>query len=187
MPQRKKADFRGTVSFASLNAHNNIVSQQSMLTWMYRTCQGEMICGACTLLYSISSTRSSSGESKRSTQWTKSKTSNKNVWATQKKSYGSSQKTFQRSKTSSITSKVLAIKTNQTMPSSENNSKAYTPETLRFLKFYLLMLPPTETNRKYTRTCMQHAECSRSTFSIHKLERQHSKYSLLLVNTVSPR
>lgn len=24
--QRKKADFRGTVSFASLNAHNNIVS-----------------------------------------------------------------------------------------------------------------------------------------------------------------
>ena len=26
MPQRKKADFRGTVSFASLNAHNNIVS-----------------------------------------------------------------------------------------------------------------------------------------------------------------
>ena len=23
--QRKKADFRGTVSFASLNAHNNIV------------------------------------------------------------------------------------------------------------------------------------------------------------------
>lgn len=26
MAQRKKADFRGTVSFASLNAHNNIVS-----------------------------------------------------------------------------------------------------------------------------------------------------------------
>lgn len=26
MPQRRKADFRGTVSFASLNAHNNIVS-----------------------------------------------------------------------------------------------------------------------------------------------------------------
>jgi len=25
VPQRKKADFRGTVSFASLNAHNNIV------------------------------------------------------------------------------------------------------------------------------------------------------------------
>jgi len=25
MTQRKKADFRGTVSFASLNAHNNIV------------------------------------------------------------------------------------------------------------------------------------------------------------------
>jgi len=24
VPQRKKADFRGTVSFASLNAHNNI-------------------------------------------------------------------------------------------------------------------------------------------------------------------
>ena len=26
VPQRKKADFRGTVSFASLNAHNNIVT-----------------------------------------------------------------------------------------------------------------------------------------------------------------
>lgn len=26
--QRKKADFRGTVSFASLNAHNNIVSKR---------------------------------------------------------------------------------------------------------------------------------------------------------------
>ena len=25
VPQRKKADFRGTVSFASLNAHNNVV------------------------------------------------------------------------------------------------------------------------------------------------------------------
>ncbi len=25
VPARKKADFRGTVSFASLNAHNNIV------------------------------------------------------------------------------------------------------------------------------------------------------------------
>ena len=27
LAQRKKADFRGTVSFASLNAHNNIVRQ----------------------------------------------------------------------------------------------------------------------------------------------------------------
>ncbi len=26
VPARKKADFRGTVSFASLNAHNNVVS-----------------------------------------------------------------------------------------------------------------------------------------------------------------
>lgn len=25
VPARKKADFRGTVSFASLNAHNNVV------------------------------------------------------------------------------------------------------------------------------------------------------------------
>ena len=30
MPQRKKADFRGTVSFASLNAHNNIVIYQDV-------------------------------------------------------------------------------------------------------------------------------------------------------------
>jgi hypothetical protein len=28
LPARKKADFRGTVSFASLNAHNNIVSNR---------------------------------------------------------------------------------------------------------------------------------------------------------------
>lgn len=27
VPARKKADFRGTVSFASLNAHNNVVSR----------------------------------------------------------------------------------------------------------------------------------------------------------------
>jgi tau tubulin kinase len=31
VPQRKKADFRGTVSFASLNAHNGIVS--SLFFW----------------------------------------------------------------------------------------------------------------------------------------------------------
>lgn len=29
--QRKKADFRGTVSFASLNAHNNIVTINSLI------------------------------------------------------------------------------------------------------------------------------------------------------------
>lgn len=29
VPQRSKAEFRGTVSFASLNAHNNVVSDNS--------------------------------------------------------------------------------------------------------------------------------------------------------------
>lgn len=48
MPQRKKADFRGTVSFASLNAHNNVVSLFVMLT-MNRTFPEEMICGVSTL------------------------------------------------------------------------------------------------------------------------------------------
>jgi hypothetical protein len=32
VPARKKADFRGTVSFASLNAHNNVVSNKARLT-----------------------------------------------------------------------------------------------------------------------------------------------------------
>ncbi len=27
---RKKADFRGTVSFASLNAHNNVVREENL-------------------------------------------------------------------------------------------------------------------------------------------------------------
>lgn len=31
VPQRKKADFRGTVSFASLNAHNNVVSEKLLI------------------------------------------------------------------------------------------------------------------------------------------------------------
>ena len=33
VPARKKADFRGTVSFASLNAHNNVVRNFSLKTF----------------------------------------------------------------------------------------------------------------------------------------------------------
>jgi len=51
VPARKKADFRGTVSFASLNAHNNVVSedQDSITLFSSRISQEGMISGACTL------------------------------------------------------------------------------------------------------------------------------------------
>ena len=42
---RKKADFRGTVSFASLNAHNNVVSIKLYLIFC-RTYPDEMTYGA---------------------------------------------------------------------------------------------------------------------------------------------
>jgi hypothetical protein len=42
---RKKADFRGTVSFASLNAHNNVVSMKLYLI-LCRTYPDEMTFGA---------------------------------------------------------------------------------------------------------------------------------------------
>jgi hypothetical protein len=48
--QRKKADFRGTVSFASLNAHNNIVSIFEVLIGN-RIFLEETIFGVYTLLY----------------------------------------------------------------------------------------------------------------------------------------
>lgn len=65
VPARKKADFRGTVSFASLNAHNNVVSALSLtnsvrsvrfnqICFQYRTSQEEMIFGVYILLFWIS-------------------------------------------------------------------------------------------------------------------------------------
>jgi hypothetical protein len=49
--QRKKADFRGTVSFASLNAHNNIVFTHLifLITNHDRTYHVETTSGHCTL------------------------------------------------------------------------------------------------------------------------------------------
>ena len=46
VPARKKADFRGTVSFASLNAHNNVVSVYALGSYsICRTYQEEMTYG----------------------------------------------------------------------------------------------------------------------------------------------
>eukprot|EP00826_Nyctotherus_ovalis_P005288 TRINITY_DN1118_c0_g1_i25.p3 TRINITY_DN1118_c0_g1~~TRINITY_DN1118_c0_g1_i25.p3 ORF type:complete len:117 (+),score=14.81 TRINITY_DN1118_c0_g1_i25:636-986(+) len=62
--QRKVSEFRGTVGYASLNAHNRIVST----ICDYRICPVEKICGAGILLRWISLMKSWSGECRKRTR-----------------------------------------------------------------------------------------------------------------------
>jgi len=66
IPARKKADFRGTVSFASLNAHYCIVSH---LFIFFRIYQEEMTCGAGILYFLISTVSHFNGGSIKVLQW----------------------------------------------------------------------------------------------------------------------
>lgn len=87
LEQRRNADFRGTVAYASLNAHNKIVR----IGFIFRTYREEMTYGVGILLFLIFSMKSWSGVFLRTIKWMRLNSLKPSAWLTLKNTFGRQQ------------------------------------------------------------------------------------------------